>query len=162
MVFTSLNIDMNPVFGSLAIGAYGVAYAGSTAFMNIVGTACIFVCQSHRIGDIITLNQASAGAGSPQSTQGVVKRITPFYTYIYGYDANYTIVPNSWFINNISRVWRSADQKCQGFLFVFGRSIRDTQINAFKQEFRRRLNDFEELDANESYTWLQSADYSAV
>ncbi len=163
MIFTGLNVDMSPVWGGLAIGACGLAFASSVVLQNLIGTACIFVCGAHRIGDIITLNQTQASsAGLPQAIQGVVKRITPFYTYIYGYDSNYTIVPNGWFISNIARVWRSSDQMCQAFLFIFGSSITKKQIQDFKKKFRTLLDCFEELDANESYTWLQYGDFSTV
>jgi small-conductance mechanosensitive channel len=162
MVFSSLGIDMTPVWGAVGIGALAVAWASTLVIQNMLGTAAIFIGETHGVGDIVVLPVQQNGLGAPQQIQGEVKRIGALFTTLYGYDGCATNIPNYFFTQNVARVWRASDMKAFSQTFIFGKGTTAKQLKAFKIRFRKQLNEYVEIDPNKSYYWLLYMDLSTT
>ena len=102
-------IDTWPLYIGLGFLAASLSLGSDLMVRNLLGTWMCFMNDTHKVDEIVTVN----------GIEGRVKEIGLLVTTIRSYDGNLRIVPNKWFTENVSTVWRKEDMKCQGFLYTF-------------------------------------------
>ncbi|AYV86575.1 MAG: mechanosensitive ion channel family protein [Sylvanvirus sp.] len=120
MIINGIGVDMTPVWAAAGIASLAVALAANWILSNVFGSIAIFLAETHRIGEVITV----------RNIQGRVLRVTPLFTVIWGYDGQLHTVPNYIFTQDPSHVWRATEMKYMQYMFRFAPTKTSVDFNS--------------------------------